>query len=111
MRRGQPEFIIPPLGLSCQFQGLISGWDPESKEGRAELEEAWEEDSKGKQGMARDDFYDAIFEVRTNCEDTCIRFPCPTHIDLHAYPHQSMPTHTIPRLPAPSSWRTYGRRR
>lgn len=49
--------------LTLLFTGLIDGWNADSAEGRNDLEQAWQDDSKGKGGLARDDFYDALFEL------------------------------------------------
>lgn len=49
--------------LTMLFSGLIEGWDAASKSGKQELEESWEEDSKGSGLLRRDDFFDALFEL------------------------------------------------
>ena len=49
--------------LVLLFTGLIECWNANSPEGKKDIADSWRDDSKGKDCLTRDDFYDALFEL------------------------------------------------
>ena len=44
-------------------RSMIPGWDRNSVESRIEIAEEWISDSKGRETLCRDDYFDALFEL------------------------------------------------